>query len=198
MLEGFPFAAYNLAVGLLTGLGIASVLVRPTVVDYDRFLLLTVAGLVLFLIGGPVTELAAPSLVHWVHGLAALMVVLGLYDPLENDLRRDAWADVLLEEPVQVRQRAAWMTPMDDDVLRLFHSKDLVLTPAIIAYNIDYSREEVNRRLAELEDHGFVERVERGKYRITDLGTQYVEGAVASGPLARPWTVRADEGKTER
>ncbi|WP_226010819.1 winged-helix domain-containing protein [Halomicrobium salinisoli] len=198
MLDAFPFAAYNLAVGLLTGLGIAAVLVGPTVVDYHRVLLLTVAGLVLFLVGGPLAELAAPSLVHWVHGLAALVVVLGLYDPLENDLRRDAWADVLLREPVQIRQRAAWMTPMDDDVLRLFHSKGLVLTPAIAAYNIDYSREEVNRRLAELEDRGFVERVERGKYRITDLGEQYVEGSVASGPLARPRTVRPDDGKTGR
>ncbi|WP_226022946.1 winged-helix domain-containing protein [Halomicrobium salinisoli] len=198
MLDAFPFAAYNLAVGLLTGLGIAAVLVGPTVVDYHRVLLLTVAGLVLFLVGGPLAALAAPSLVHWVHGLAALVVVLGLYDPLENDLRRDAWADVLLREPVQVRQRAAWMTPMDDDVLRLFHSKGLVLTPAIIAYNIDYSREEVNRRLAELEDRGFVERVERGKYRITDLGTQYVEGSVTSGPLDRPWTVRTEDREAKR
>jgi Mn-dependent DtxR family transcriptional regulator len=52
----------------------------------------------------------------------------------------------------------------------------LVLTPAIIAYNIDYSRGEVNRRLAELETHGLAEKVERGKYRLTDQGEQYIEG----------------------
>ncbi len=198
MLETLPFGAYNLAVGVVTGLGIVYVLARPTVVDYHRVLLLTVAGLALFLVGGPLVELAAPSLVHWVHGLAGLMVVFGLYDPLENDLRRDAWADVLLEEPVQVRQRAEWMTPMDDDVLRLFHSKDLVLTPAIIAYNIDYSREEINRRLAELEDRGFVARVERGKYHITDLGKQYVEGTAGDGPLAHLWTTRTDDRTADR
>jgi DNA-binding IclR family transcriptional regulator len=65
---------------------------------------------------------------------------------------------------------------MDDRVLELFHTSDLVLTPAIIAYNIDYSRGEVNRRLAELETHGFVEKVERGKYRLTEQGEQYLQG----------------------
>lgn len=188
MLENAVFTYYNLAVGLLTGLGVFYFLFfKPTVVEYHQFLLLTVAGLLLFLIGGPLIELLLPSLVHWVHGIAALMVIFGLYDPLENDLRREAWADVLLQEPVQVRQQAEWMLPIDDDILDLFHSKELILTPAIIAYNIDYSRGEVNRRLGELEDHGFVTKVERGKYRITELGRQYIEGSVSHGPLTRLW-----------
>ncbi|NHN42970.1 ArsR family transcriptional regulator [Halorubellus sp. JP-L1] len=186
MLENSPFTYYNLAIGLLTGFGVFYFLFfKPTVVEYHRFLLLTVAGLLLFLIGGPITELVLPSLVHWVHGLAAFLVILGLYDPLENDLRRDAWADVLLQEPVQVRQQADWMLPIDDAILGLFHSKELVLTPAIIAYNIEYSRAEVNRRLSELETRGFVAKAERGKYRITELGRQYIEGSISRGPLAR-------------
>ena len=191
MLENSLFTYYNLGVGLITGFGVFYFLFfKPTVVDYHRFLLLTVAGLMLFLIGGPVTELLFPSLVHWVHGVAALMVIFGLYNPLENDLRRDAWADVLLQEPVQVRQQAEWMMPIDDAILGLFHSKELILTPTIIAYNIDYSREEVNRRLSELENRGFVIKVERGKYRITELGRQYIEGSISHGPLARFWEGR--------
>lgn len=180
------FVGYNLLIGIITALGIVYFLyVKPTVVDYHRFLLLTIAGLLLFLIGGPVTELFFPSFVHWVHGFASALIILGLYNPLENDLRRDAWADVLLQEPVQLRQPADWMLPIDDAILSLFHSTDLILTPAIIAYNIEYSRDEVNRRLVELETRGYVEKVERGKYRITGLGKRYMEGSLPQGVLSR-------------
>jgi predicted transcriptional regulator len=68
------------------------------------------------------------------------------------------------------------MTPMDDDILELFHSSHLVLTPSIIAYNTGYSREEVNRRLRELTENGLMKRVERGKYRITTIGENYLTG----------------------
>ncbi len=182
MLESSVFTVYNLIIGLLTGTGVAYFLVfKPTVVEYNRFLLLTVGGLVSFLIGGPLMEIIYPPLLHWIHGTAALMVVFGLYNPLENELRHDAWTDVLLQEPTQVRQRADWMLPIDDAVLELFHSKELVLTPAIVAYNIGYSREEVNRRLRELEKRGFMTKVERGKYRITEFGIQYVNGSMSVG-----------------
>ena len=87
-------------VGTLTGIGVVYFLFfKPTVVDYHRSLYVTVAGLLLFLIGGPVTELAAPWLVHWIHGVAALLVIVGLYDPLGNDLRRDTWSEILLQKP---------------------------------------------------------------------------------------------------
>lgn len=186
MFDASLFVYYNLTIGLVTGIGICYFLFfKQSVVDYQRYLLLTVAGLVLFLVGGPITELLLPALVHWVHGVAALLVIIGLYDPLENDLRRDAWADILLEKPGQLREQADWMLPIDDAILELFHSKELVLTPTIIAYNIDYSREEVNRRLGVLKDHGLVTKVERGKYRITTLGRQYVTGVVSQGVLAR-------------
>ncbi|WP_276255561.1 hypothetical protein [Halomontanus rarus] len=94
------FAAYNLAVGLVTGLGVVYFLyLKPAVVEYRQFHLATIAGLLLFLIGGPVAELLLPALVHWVHGTAASLVILGLYNPLESELRRDVWTDVLLREP---------------------------------------------------------------------------------------------------
>lgn len=179
MVDPLWFISYNLAIGLVTGIGILYFLfVKPTVVEYHRFLFVTIAGLLLFLIGGPIAELLIPTFVHWVHGIAALLVILGLYDPVENDVRHEAWADTLLEEPSQVRQPQEWMMPIDDAILELFYSTNLVLTPSIIAYNIDYSRDEVNRRLVELEQRGFVSKVERGKYRITALGRQYLDGTV--------------------
>ena len=172
-----PFQTYNLLVGLVVGASLVYFLyLESAAAGYRPFLLVTVSGLVVFVVGGPVVEVAAPAVVHWVHGLGALLVVLGLYNPVHNDLRTEEWARFLLSEPAQIRRPADWMTPMDDAILELFHSSDLVLTPAIIALNIDHSREEVNRRLSALAEHGLVERVERGKYRLTELGERYLRG----------------------
>ena len=176
----FLFTAYNLVIGLITGVGIIYFLVfKQTVIEYRWSPFITTAGLVLFLVGGPVVEIVFPKFVHWVHGVAALLVILGLYDPLQNDSRSDLWTEILLKDPAQVRQPTEWMLPVDNAILSLFHATDLVLTPSIVAYNIDYSRDEVNRRLSELEQRGFVEKVERGKYRLTVLGKQYIEGPIS-------------------
>ena len=78
-----------------------------------------------------------------------------------------------------MRQPADWMVPMDDEILELFHSAHLVLTPSIIAYNIDHSREEVNRRLSALEDKDLIERVERA---VCPVGEGLRFGGSISGP----------------
>ena len=67
------------------------------------------------------------------------------------------------------------MTPMDDRVLEVLDA-GLVLSPTIIAYNIDKSREAVGRRLSELSEAGLVNRIERGRYEITDRGRAYLAG----------------------
>ena len=59
-----------------------------------------------------------------------------------------------------------WTTEMDIEILNVL-SVFLVLTPAVIADNIDRSREAVSRRLNALEAGGLVEKVDRGKYKIT-------------------------------
>lgn len=59
-----------------------------------------------------------------------------------------------------------WTTEMDVEILNVL-SVFLVLTPAVIADNIDRSREAVARRLNALEAGGLVEKVDRGKYKIT-------------------------------
>ncbi|QRV14941.1 ArsR family transcriptional regulator [Haloterrigena salifodinae] len=172
-----PVIGYNLAIGVVVALELLFLLsLEESVTAYRRFVLVTVAGLVLAVIGGPIVELVAPQLVHWVHGAAALLVVYGLYDPVTNDVRTTEWERVLLSEPSQLRRPAEWMTPMDDEILGALHGTDLVLTPAVVAFNTGFSRKEVNRRLIELADHGFVEKVERGKYRLTRRGERYLRG----------------------
>lgn len=60
-----------------------------------------------------------------------------------------------------------WTTEMDEEILRVLGT-ELILTPAVIADNISRSREAVSRRLNTLEAGGLVEKVERGKYRISE------------------------------
>jgi len=78
---------------------------------------------------------------------------------------------------VEKRDPADWMQlPSDDRILETLGSSDLILTPAIIAKNIDVSREHVARRMSELEKHGLIEREERGHYQITESGEHYLTG----------------------
>ncbi|OSO89586.1 transcriptional regulator [Halorubrum ezzemoulense DSM 17463] len=76
-----------------------------------------------------------------------------------------------------MREPAPWMQmPIDDRILEALATSGLVLSPSVIAFNIDKARSEVNRRLSVLVDHGLVERVKRGYYRITETGEQYLAG----------------------
>ena len=69
MVELTPFQTYNLLVGLVVGAELVYFLyLESAAAGYRRFLLVTVFGLVLFVVAGPVVEVVVPSLVHWVHG----------------------------------------------------------------------------------------------------------------------------------
>lgn len=172
-----PFVQYNILVGIIATVGLIYLFyIHRYIIEVHRFLYFLLAGFLVFSIGGPLADLFVPNWSHAVHGLAALFVVFALYNPVHNDLRKDEWARLVLRDPAWIRHSAEWMTPMDDRILELFHSSELVFSPAIIAYNIDFSRGEVNRRLAELEEHGYVEKVERGKYRLRKQGEQYLRG----------------------
>lgn len=172
-----PFTIYNLVMGLLAGIGLLYLLyVHRYLVPYRRFLAFLLLGLLVFSVGDPITDIVAPEWGHLIHSISAVFVIYGLYDPVQNDLRRDEWTTILLEEPAIARNPAEWMRPIDDAILNLFHSAELVLTPSIIAYNIGYNAKEVNRRLTMLSDHGMVKKVERGKYQLTERGERYLQG----------------------
>jgi len=49
-----------------------------------------------------------------------------------------------------------------------------VQSPSLIALNLDLSRQHVSRSLAELVERGLVEKVDTGKYRITEAGRDEV------------------------
>lgn len=49
-------------------------------------------------------------------------------------------------------------------------------SPAVIAYNLDYSQTNVIQKLGDLAEAGMVEKAEEGRYRITDEGQAYLDG----------------------
>lgn len=53
-----------------------------------------------------------------------------------------------------------------------------VLSPAVIAYNLDYSQTNIHDKLAELKEAGLVDKIEKGRYRITDKGRAYLDGEI--------------------
>ncbi len=117
------FAWYNLVIGVIVILELCYFIYSEYVVsEYRRFVMITVGGLALVTTGGPIAELIAPSLIHVVHGVAGLLVAFGLYDPVRNDIRTVEWSQVLLNDPIQIRHPAEWMTPMDDEILGMFYN----------------------------------------------------------------------------
>lgn len=111
---------------------------------------------------------------HFFEATGGLFVLLGLFESVRRNLGATNWAALFDTDYRSVRPRQEWMVPMDDRILELLEETEIVLTPALIAYNSDYSREAVNRRLLALRERGFVERLEHGKYRITSKGRRYL------------------------
>lgn len=140
-----PIVAYDLAVGILASLGLGYLLyARRTRLVYRPSIVVSFAGLFIFVLGDPLTQLFYRPAIHFVHGIAALLVAYGLYDPTQNRLRQTEWSVFLLRDPSVIRSNPNWMTPMDDHILQMFKTSELILSPSIIALNIDRSREAVN------------------------------------------------------
>ncbi|RCU48659.1 MarR family transcriptional regulator [Haloplanus salinus] len=68
-----------------------------------------------------------------------------------------------------------WFTGADAHILFILNS-GLTLTPSIIAENSDVTRQTVSKRLNTLQAGGYVEKVDRGKYKITPDGRFVVTG----------------------
>lgn len=67
-------------------------------------------------------------------------------------------------------EKPNWATESDMKILHMLKRTDLILTPSVIAENLDISRVTVTNRLSTLQGAGLVEKVDRGKYRISDKG----------------------------
>lgn len=75
------------------------------------------------------------------------------------------------------------MTQADDRILETLAETQLVLSPRVLAVNIDYTRHYISARLRILAEAGLVERVEEGLYRITESGEAYLAGELSAKDL---------------
>lgn len=78
-------------------------------------------------------------------------------------------------QPIIAGDKPDWMTGADAYILFVLYT-GLTLTPSIIAENTGVSRVTVSRRLSTLQAGGYVEKVGRGKYKITTEGMFVVSG----------------------
>ena len=82
-----------------------------------------------------------------------------------------------------MRPRVDWMNQTDDRILELLDESDLILTPAVMARNLDYTRNWVSRRVGKLESAGLVKPIDSGYYRISDRGRAYLAGDLDADEL---------------
>ena len=87
-----------------------------------------------------------------------------------------------------------WITDLDREICGLLRH-GLILTPSVLAKNLDRPRSSISRRLNTLEAGNIVEKVERGHYKMTEEGlarmlqTVNVEN-IEDDPEPEPdWTV---------
>ncbi|AFO57922.1 MULTISPECIES: helix-turn-helix transcriptional regulator [unclassified Natrinema] len=85
-----------------------------------------------------------------------------------------------------MRPLVSWMTKSDPAILEVFEEAGIAIPPAVAEYNlVGVSKSTVKRRLPVLVDHGLLKKVDedRGYYRITERGRQYLEGELDAEDL---------------
>ena len=82
-----------------------------------------------------------------------------------------------------MRPRVSWMNQTDDRILLLLEESGLMLSPAVIAANLEYTRGWVSKRLRKLLEAGLVEKSQSSYYEITERGEQYLAGEINANIL---------------
>jgi len=77
------------------------------------------------------------------------------------------------------------MNQTDDYILELLEESNLILSPSIIAVNLDYTRNWISKRLGKLEGADLVEKVGEGQYRISEKGRAYLAGDLNASELEK-------------
>jgi predicted transcriptional regulator len=75
------------------------------------------------------------------------------------------------------------MNQTDDRILLLLEESGLMLSPAVLAANLDYTRGWVSKRLRKLLEAGLVEKSQSSYYEITERGEQYLAGEINANIL---------------
>jgi len=77
------------------------------------------------------------------------------------------------------------MNQTDDRILETLDESGMILTPVVLAQNLDYSRTWVSTRISKLVEAGLVENPESSFYQITDRGRDYLSGDLKAEQLEK-------------
>ncbi len=90
----------------------------------------------------------------------------------------------------EMRQRARWMSPPDDAILECLRDMGNMTPKAIsrdgMVARVDIGRKYAGKRLRDLEEHGFVEYVDDGLFRLTEQGVAYLNEEFDAEDAALP------------
>jgi len=75
-----------------------------------------------------------------------------------------------------------WITDLDREICGLLRH-GLILTPSVLAKNLDRPRSSISRRLNTLEAGNIIEKVERGHYKMTEEGLARMVQTVSLGDI---------------
>lgn len=93
------------------------------------------------------------------------------------------------DTPDEMHRQVDWLTAADVRILEFLHAaKDTrgnpsIQTPTTVSANTGYASKYVGERIRHLADHDLVEKVERGKYRLSDRGEQLMSGEIGPEDL---------------
>ncbi|WP_176548199.1 MarR family transcriptional regulator [Natrinema sp. CBA1119] len=73
-------------------------------------------------------------------------------------------------------ERVSWMAPVDYEIMLFFDVHPILVSPKVLAVNIEYDRQYVSRRCSALSDAGLLESVDTGLYQLTETGDSYLKG----------------------
>lgn len=83
-----------------------------------------------------------------------------------------------------MHEQVEWMTLADVTILEFLHAardtrgNPAIQSPALISDNTGLSRKHVGNRCRHLVDHDLVDKLERGRYRLSDTGEQLMKGRI--------------------
>ena len=88
-----------------------------------------------------------------------------------------------------MHRQVEWLTAADVTILEFLHAardtrgNPSIQRPTTISDNTGLSRQHVGRRCRTLADHDVVEKVDRGKYRLSDRGEALMGGKIQPSEL---------------
>lgn len=87
------------------------------------------------------------------------------------------------EKREEMVERVSSFSPVDYEILLFFEEHDILVSPNVIATNIEYDRQYVSKRCRELMDFGLIEKDESGLYELTNFGRDFLAGEVDAEEL---------------